>query len=81
MLFNLKLGESALAMIHINKFNLIILLVVSIYRNFGEENIGLNLLASLPNTWELEGDVVSNSVGKENMQFNDVWDNILIEEV
>ena len=49
--------------------------------NFDDEICALILLASLPNTWELMQVAVSNSIGKGKLQFNDVGDRILIEEV
>ena len=68
-------------MAHINEFNTIISQLTSIEINFDDEIRALILLVSLPNTWESMQAAVSNSVGKGKLQFNDVRDRILAEEV
>ncbi|PON33693.1 hypothetical protein PanWU01x14_350650, partial [Parasponia andersonii] len=80
-LFYLKMGEGASVATHINEFNTIVSQLTSVEINFDDEVRALILLASLPTSWEPMRAAVSNSVGKGKLQFNDVRDRILAEEV
>ena len=68
------MGEGASVATHINEFNTIISQLTSVEINFDDEVRALILLASLPTSWEPMRTVVSNSVGKGKLQFNDVRD-------
>uniref|UniRef100_A0A7N2LFB2 Integrase catalytic domain-containing protein n=1 Tax=Quercus lobata TaxID=97700 RepID=A0A7N2LFB2_QUELO len=59
-----------------NKINL-----SSIEIDFDDEIRALVVLASLPNSWEAMRMVVSNSIGKEKLKYNDIRDLILAEEI
>ncbi|KZV33428.1 hypothetical protein F511_38579 [Dorcoceras hygrometricum] len=80
-LFNLKMEEGASMVAHINEFNTIVSQLTSVEINFDDEIRALILLASLPNSWEPMRVAVSNYIDKTKMQFNDVRDQILAEEV
>ena len=51
-LFNLKMGEGASVVEHLNNFNTVINQLVSVDIKFDDEICALILLASLPNSWE-----------------------------
>lgn len=51
-LFNLKMGEGAAMVEHLNEFNKIVNLLSSVEINFNDEACVLILLASLANSWE-----------------------------
>ncbi|XP_073138911.1 uncharacterized protein [Henckelia pumila] len=80
-LFNLKMSEDGSITAHINEFNTIVSQLTSVEINFDDEIRALIILASFPNTWEPMRAAVSNSVGKDKLQFNDARDWILAEEV
>ncbi|KAG6525878.1 hypothetical protein ZIOFF_015849 [Zingiber officinale] len=80
-LFHLKMAEGAFVATHLNEFNTIVNQLSSIEINFDDEVRALILLASLPNSWEPMQAAVSNFVGSAKLNFNDVRDRILAEEV
>ena len=51
-LVNLKMGEGAVMVEHLNEFNKIVNLLSSVEINFNDEACVLILLASLANSWE-----------------------------
>lgn len=59
-LFNLKKGESASMVMHINEFNTIVSQMTSVDISLDEEVCKLILLTSLPNTWVPKLAAVSN---------------------
>ncbi|KAG6525408.1 hypothetical protein ZIOFF_015364 [Zingiber officinale] len=73
--------KGASVVTHLNEFNTIVNQLSSVEINFNNEVRALILLASLPNNWEPMQAVVSNSVGNTKLNFNDVRDRILAEEV
>lgn len=80
-LFNLKMVDGTSVTTHLNEFNTIVNQLLSVNIDFGDEVRALILLASLPNSWEPMRAAVSNSVGSAELQFTDVRDRILAEEV
>ena len=71
-LFNLKMTENALVAQHLNEFNFITNQLSSMKIDFYDEIRALIVLASLPNSWEAMRMVVSNSIGKEKLKYNDI---------
>ena len=71
-LFNLKMAENALVAQHLNEFNFITNQLSSMKIDFYDEIRALIVLASLPNSWEAKRMVVSNSIGKEKLKYNDI---------
>ena len=71
-LFNLKMAENALVAQHLNEFNFITNQLSSMKIDFDDEIRALIVLASLPNSWEAMRMVVSNSIGKEKLKYNDI---------
>ena len=71
-LFNLKMAENALVAQHLNEFNFITNQLSSMKIDFYDEIRALIVLASLPNSWEAMRMVVSNSIGKEKLKYNDI---------
>ena len=53
----------------------------SIEIDFDDDICALIVLAFLPNSWEAMRMVVSNSIGKEKLKYNDIQDLILVEEI
>ena len=49
--------------------------------DFDDEIYALVILASLPNSWEVMRMIVSNSIGKEKLKYNDIGDLVLVEEI
>ena len=71
-LFNLKMAENALVAQHLNEFNFITNQLSSMKIYFYDEIRALIVLVSLPNSWEAMRMVVSNSIGKEKLKYNDI---------
>ena len=71
-LFNLKMAENALVAQHLNEFNFITNQLSSMKIDFYDEIRALIVLVSLPNSWEAMRMVVSNSIGKEKLKYNDI---------
>ena len=80
-LFNLKMAENASVAQHLNEFNTITNQLSSVEIDFNDEIRALIILASLPNSWEAMRIVVSNSIGKEKLKYNDIRDLIMVEEI
>ena len=80
-LFNLKMAENASVAQHLNEFNTITNQLSSVEIDFNDEIRALIILASLPNNWEAMRIVVSNSIGKEKLKYNDIRDLIMVEEI
>ena len=80
-LFNLKMVENASVAQHLNEFNTITNQLSPVKIDFDDENCALIVLTSLPNSWEAMRMVVSNSIGKEKLKYNDIRDLILTEEI
>ena len=71
-LFNLKMAENASIAQHLNEFNTITNQLSSVEIDFDDEICALIVLASLLNSWEAMRIVVSNSIGKEKLKYNDI---------
>ena len=71
-LFNLKMTENASVAQHLNEFNTITNQLSFLEIDFDNEICALIILASLPNSWEAMRMVVSNSIGKEKLKYNDI---------
>ena len=71
-LFNLNMAENASVSQHLNEFNTITNQLSSIEIDFDDEIHALIVLASLSNSWEAMRMVVSNSMGKEKLKYNDI---------
>ena len=80
-LFNLKMAENASVAQHLNEFNTITNQLSSVEIDFNDEIRALIILASLPNSWEAMRIVVSNSIGKEKLKYNDIRDLIMAEGI
>ena len=80
-LFNLKMAENASVAQHLNEFNNITNQLSSVEIDFDDKIRALVVLASLPNSWEAMRMVVSNSIRKEKLKYNDIRDLILTEEI
>ena len=80
-LFNLKMAENASVAQHLNEFNTITNQLLSVEIDFDDEICALIVLASLPNNWEAMRMAVSNSIGREKLKYNDIWDLILIKKI
>ena len=79
-LFNLNMAEGSLVSDHLNEFNIVTAQLSSVQIEFDDEVRALILLSSLP---KRNGTViaVSNSSGKSKLNFKDVCDLILSEEI
>lgn len=64
---------------YINEFNIIVSQLTSVKINFNDEVYVLILLMSLSNTSELMKETISNYVGKETLQFNDIKNKFLLK--
>ena len=64
-----------------NKFNIITNQLSSVEIDFDDEIRALIILASLPNNWEAMRMVVSNSIRKEKLKYNDIQDLILAKKI
>ena len=71
-LFNLKMTENALVAKHLNEFNTITNQLSFVEIDFDDEIRALIVLASLLNSWEAMKMVVSNSIRKEKLKYNDI---------
>ena len=71
-LFNLKKAEDTPVAQHLNEFNTITNQLSSVEIEFDVEVRVLILLTSLPNNWEAIRIVVSNSVGKSKLKYDDI---------
>ena len=80
-LFNLKMAENTLVAQYLNEFNTITNQLLSVEIDFDDEIHALIILASLPNSWEAMRMIVSNSIRKEKLKYNDIRDLILAEEI
>jgi hypothetical protein len=80
-LFNLKMVERASVAHRLNGFNTITNQLSSVEIDFDDEICALNILASLPNSWEVVRMAVSNFVGQSKLRYEDIIDLILSEEV
>ncbi|KAB5537804.1 hypothetical protein DKX38_015337 [Salix brachista] len=80
-LFNLRMSDDMSVAQHLNDFNTITNQLSSVEIEFDDEIRALIILASLPNSWEAMRMVVSNSAGKSKLNYDDIRDLILAEEV
>ena len=80
-LFNLKMLEGGLVVEHINNFNTIVNQLFLVGIKFDDEICALIMLASLPNSWESMIETITNSIGNAKLQFIDIRNTILAEEV
>ena len=64
--------KNALEAQHLNEFNTITNQLSSIEIDFDDEIYALIILASLPNSWKAMRMIVSNSIGKEKLKYNDI---------
>ena len=80
-LFNLKMSENASVAQNLKKINTITNQLSSVEIDFDDEIHALIVLASLPNSCEAIRIAVSNSTGKEKLNYNDIRDLILAEEI
>ena len=80
-LFNLKMPEGGSVVERINSFNIVVNQLVSMGIKFDDEICALILLASLPNNWEPMRVVITNSIRNAKLQFINVRNAILAEEV
>ena len=75
------MAENALVAQHLNEFNTITNQLSSVKIDFDDEICALIILASLPNSWETIRIAISNSIGKEKLNSNDIGDLALAEEI
>ena len=80
-LFNLNIVENASVAQHLNEFNTIINQLLSVEIDFDDKIRAMIVLAYLPNNWEAMRMAVSNSTRKEKLEYNDIRDLILAEEI
>ena len=80
-LFNLKMAEGMPVIQHLNEFNIITNQLSFVEINFDNEIQTLILLVSLLNSWEAIRMVVSNSIDKTKLKYDDIRDLVLVEEV
>ena len=80
-LFNLKMKEDMPVIQHLNEFNIITNQLSFVEINFDNEIQTLILLVSLLNSWEAIRMVVSNSIDKIKLKYDDIRDLVLVEEV
>ncbi|KAB5511771.1 hypothetical protein DKX38_028799 [Salix brachista] len=80
-LFNLRMSNDTSVAQHLNDYNTITNQLSSVEIEFDDEIRALILLASLPNGWEAMRMAVSNSAGKSKLNYDDIRDLILVEEV
>ena len=71
-LFNSKMVENASVAQHLNEFNTITNQLSSVEIDFDDEIRALIVLASFLNSWEAMWMIVSNSIGKEKLKYNDI---------
>ena len=75
------MAKNTLEAQHLNEFNTITNQLSSIEIDFDDEIYALIILASLPNSWKAMRMIVSNSIGKEKLKYNDIRDLVLVEEI
>ena len=75
------MAKNALKAQHLNEFNTITNQLSSVEIDFDDEIYALIILASLPNSWKAMRMIVSNSIGKEKLKYNDIRDLVLAEEI
>ena len=80
-LYNLKQAEGTPVAQHLNEFNTITNQLSTVEIEFDDEVHALIFLASLPNSWEVMRMAMSNSIGKSKLEYDDIRDLILSEEV
>ena len=80
-LFNLKIVENASVAQHLNEFKTITNQLSSVEIDFDDEIRALIVLASLPNSWGVMRMIVSNSIRKEKLKYNNIRDLIMAEEI
>ena len=80
-LFNLKMAENISLAQHLNEFNTITNQLSFVKIDFDDEIRALIVLLSSPNSWEAMRMVVSNSTRNSKLNYNDIRDLILAEEV
>ncbi|XP_028098185.1 uncharacterized protein LOC114297905 [Camellia sinensis] len=80
-LFNLRMTKGASVAKHLNEFNIVVTQLSSISIKFDDEVRALILLSNLPKSWNSIATAVSNSLGKEKLNYNDIQDLILSEEI
>ena len=80
-LFNLKMTENASFTQHLNKFNVITDQLSTVEIEFDDEIRALIVLASLPNSWGVMRMIVSNSIRKEKLKYNNIRDLILAKAI
>ena len=71
-LFDLKKAEGTPIAQHLNEFNTITNQLSSVEIKFDDEVRALILLSSLPNSWEVMRMVVSNSIRKSKLKYDDI---------
>ena len=71
-LFNLKKAEGTPVAQQLNEFNTITNQLSSVEIKFDDEVRALILLSSLPNSWEVMRMVVSNSIRKSKLKYDDI---------
>lgn len=67
--FNLKVVKGTSVTTHLNEFDLLINKLAAIELKFSNEVNAIFLLRSLPDSWETMKVILSNSCGKEKLQF------------
>ncbi|KAB5537969.1 hypothetical protein DKX38_015502 [Salix brachista] len=80
-LFNLRMSDDMSVEQHLNDFNTITNQLSSVEIEFDDEIRAVIILASMPNSWEAMRMAVSNSAGKSKLNYDDIRDLILVEEV
>ena len=80
-LFNLKMAEGSSGADHLNEFNTVTAQFSSVEIKFYDKVRALILLSSLSKSWNGTVTMMSNSSGKSKLNFNDVRDLILSEEI
>ena len=80
-MFNVHMKEGTNVTSHLNEFNIIFTKLVSQGLEFGEEVKCIFMLCSLPPSWDTFCTAISNSAPGTGLVYNDVIDNLLIEEI
>lgn len=80
-LFHLQMTETTAASDHLNEFSLITQQLSSVNIEFDDEIKALILLSSLPESWSGTVTAVSASAGRVKLQFDEVRDLIVSEEI
>lgn len=69
-IFNLKMVENTSVIAHLNEFDLLTNKLATNELEFTDEVNAILLLRSLPDSWETMKATLSNSCGKEKLQFH-----------